>query len=154
MNCTARYINYQQTGYFSKLVTDYISGNKLLQPFYKHPVSLQGIKSAIAERKKYPTDRQLLVDALTKQYASIETSGKVKANIDKLLLQNTFTITTAHQPNIFTGPLYFIYKILHAIKLAASLAVQIPDSDFVPVYYMGSEDADLDELGHVFINKI
>ncbi len=152
MDCTARYINYQQTGYFSKLVTDYISGNKLLQPFYKHPVSLEGIRSAIEERKKYPTDRQLLVDALTKQYASNETSGKVKANIDKLLLQNTFTITTAHQPNILTGPLYFIYKILHAIKLAEFLAAQIPDLDFIPVYYMGSEDADLDELGHVFID--
>jgi bacillithiol biosynthesis cysteine-adding enzyme BshC len=58
------------------------------------------------------------------------------------------TITTAHQPNIFTGPLYFIYKILHAIKLAEYCRSSLPNYNFVPVYYMGSEDADLDELGH------
>ena len=152
MDCTTQYIDYRQTGYFSALVTDYISGEKLLQPFYKHPVSLAGIKAAIEARKKYPTNRKLLVEALTKQYATVTTSDKVKANIDKLLLENTFTITTAHQPNILTGPLYFIYKILHAAKLAELLAAEMHDSNFVPVYYMGSEDADLDELGHVFIN--
>ena len=152
MDCTAQYIDYRQTGYFSALVTDYISGEELLAPFYKHPASVAGIKAAIDARKKYPTNRKLLVEVLTKQYASIAASDKVKANIDKLLLENTFTITTAHQPNILTGPLYFIYKILHAIKLAELLAAEMPGSAFVPVYYMGSEDADLDELGHVFIN--
>src|SRR5262249_39082453 len=56
---------------------------------------------------------------------------------------------TAHQPNIFTGHLYFIYKILHAIKLAAFLKAEIPHHKFVPVFYMGSEDADLEELGQI-----
>ena len=64
-----------------------------------------------------------------------------------LLKENTFTVTTAHQPNIFTGPLYFIYKIIHAIQLAAELKKQFPQHNFVPVYYMGSEDADLQEVG-------
>lgn len=50
--------------------------------------------------------------------------------------------------------MYFIYKILHAIKLAEYLKAAIPASDFVPVFYMGSEDADLDELGHVYINGV
>ena len=152
MNITAQFISYGNTGAFSTLVTDYISGNEMLQPFYEHPVSLQGIKAAIDQRKKYPTNRKLLVDALTEQYATVSTSDKVKANIEKLLSDNTFTITTAHQPNILTGPLYFIYKILHAVKLAETLAQQIEGTEFVPVYYMGSEDADLDELGHIYIN--
>lgn len=152
MSTTAQFISYGTTGAFSKLVTDYISGNEMLQPFYKHPVSTEGIKAAIAQRKQYPTNRKLLVDALTQQYAAVTPSDKVKANIEKLLAENTFTITTAHQPNILTGPLYFIYKILHAVKLAEILSQQITDASFVPVYYMGSEDADLDELGHVFIN--
>ena len=46
---------------------------------------------------------------------------KLQQNIDALLSADTFTVTTAHQPNILTGPLYFIYKILHAIKLAEHL---------------------------------
>lgn len=152
MNTTAQFISYSKTGAFSKTVTDYISGNTALLPFYKHPVSVQGIKNAIGERTAYNTNRELLVSELKKQYSSIHTSPKVLDNIEKLLAKNTFTITTAHQPNIFTGHLYFVYKILHAIKLAEYLQNEIPGNNFVPVYYMGSEDADLEELGHVYIN--
>lgn len=69
-----------------------------------------------------------------------------------MLSPDSFTICTAHQPNIFTGHLYFIYKILHAIRLAEDLKKELPAYNFVPVYYMGSEDADLEELGEVVIN--
>ncbi|HLX90107.1 MAG TPA: bacillithiol biosynthesis cysteine-adding enzyme BshC, partial [Puia sp.] len=86
-------------------------------------------------------------------YESAETSTEVKKNIDLLRLQNTFTITTAHQPAIFTGNLYFIYKIAHVLKLAKSLSEQLPEFQFVPVYYMGNEDADLAELGSFFLGK-
>lgn len=152
MNTTAQFIPYSQTGFFSKTVTDYVQGNSPLQAFYKHPVSIEGIKTAIEERKNFSTNRQLLVTALKKQYSTVAASEKVNKNIEKLLAENTFTITTAHQPNIFTGHLYFVYKILHTVKLAEFLATQIKECNFVPVYYMGSEDADLDELGHVIIN--
>jgi len=143
---------YWETGFFSKIVVDYLKGEKQLQPFYKHAFSTEGIKAAIADRKKYPTNRGLLVEELQKHYGNINAGKKVKENIDLLLSENTFTVTTAHQPNIFTGHLYFIYKILHAIKLCEFLKEQIPTSDFVPVFYMGSEDADLEELGHIYIN--
>jgi bacillithiol synthase len=149
---SAQFIDYKTTGYFSQLVTDYISGDESLKPFYNHPVSIEGIKAAIKERKISSTNRTLLVDELKHQYASFAANKKVSANIDLLLNENTFTICTAHQPNIFTGHLYFVYKILHAIKLSESLKASLPEYNFVPVYYMGSEDADLDELGQVNIN--
>ncbi len=112
---------------------------------------MDGIKSAIEERKKYPTNRTLLVEVLKQQYANLPLTNLQKENIEKLADDNTYTITTAHQPNIFTGHLYFIYKILHAIKLANYLSETLPENYFVPVYYMGSEDADIDELGEVTI---
>ena len=154
MDCISTKTAYSETGFFSKIVVDYLKGEKQLQPFYTHPVSPGGIKAAIAERKKYPTNRDLLVEELQKRYGDINTGKKVKANIDLLLSENTFTVTAAHQPNIFTGHLYFIYKIMHAIKLCEFLKEQIPASDFVPVFYMGSEDADLEELGHIYINGV
>ena len=154
MDCTSTKTTYGQTGFFSKIVLDYLKGEKKLQPFYTYPVSVDGIKAAIAGRKKYPTNRKLLVEELQKQYQTVNAPEKVKSNINLLLSENTFTITTAHQPNIFTGHLYFIYKILHAVKLAEFCKTQIPDSNFVPVFYMGSEDADLEELGHVYINGV
>jgi len=143
------HLSYQQTGYFSNLVADYVSGSEQLQKFYKHSVNIEGIKAAIDARLAFSTNRDLLVDALTEQYQNITLTDQQKSHLEALKSDNTFTITTAHQPNIFTGPLYFIYKIIHAIKLADELKVQLPEYNFVPVYYMGSEDADLDELGYI-----
>jgi bacillithiol synthase len=142
------HIDYADTGFFSKLVLDYLGGSEQLSSFYKYSADINGIKKAIEDRTHFNYDRTTLVAALKTQYKNVELSDKVTGNLSLLLNTNTYTVTTAHQPNIFTGPLYFIYKILHAIKLAETLKQSFPDNDFVPVYYMGSEDADLDELGH------
>jgi bacillithiol biosynthesis cysteine-adding enzyme BshC len=152
MDCTCTHLPYQTTGHFSKIVLDYIEQSPALRPFYSHAVNLDGIRSAIDARKAFPTDRKLLTDELTKQYSSVHTSEKVLFNLEALKQENVFTICTAHQPNIFTGHLYFIYKILHAVKLADWLSSQLTDYKFVPVFYMGSEDADLEELGNIWLN--
>ncbi len=152
METNCEYLPYERTGYFSKMILDYLKGDEKLKPFYKHPVSVEGIKSSIEARKNFDTPRTLLVQQLHKQYESIELTLSQKDNLQNLLQENCFTICTAHQPNIFTGHLYFIYKILHVIKTADHLKNIIPENNFVPVYYMGSEDADLEELGHINLN--
>lgn len=131
---------------------DYLEAVPALKDFYNYTPDIEGIKKAVADRKNFPVNRNLLVDVLQKEYSSTIISNKLKSNIDALLSENTFTVCTAHQPNIFTGHLYFIYKILHAIKLSDELNIAMPENKFVPVYYMGSEDADLEELGEVHIN--
>lgn len=152
MQISATYLSYDKTGSFSSLVLDYLNGSDELKTFYQHPPTIEGIKAAILKRKAFSTSRTLLVDVLKEQYHGIELTTKQQDNLNLLADENTFTICTAHQPNIFTGHLYFIYKILHAVKIAADLTDKIPGANFVPVYYMGSEDADLEELGHIFIN--
>ncbi|MEO6637762.1 MAG: bacillithiol biosynthesis cysteine-adding enzyme BshC [Ginsengibacter sp.] len=146
------YLPYSETNSFTKIVLDYVKEEDDLTAFYSHKVDLEGIKASIAERKRFNTNRQLLTDELHAQYEGINDNDAVKANIDKLAGANTFTVCTAHQPNIFTGHLYFIYKILHTIKLAENLTEQLPGNNFVPVYFMGSEDADLEELNHIVID--
>jgi bacillithiol biosynthesis cysteine-adding enzyme BshC len=128
-------------------VTDYIAANPDLRDFYSYTPDIKGIAEAIEGRKSHPVDRKLLVDVLKKQYAGLETRHSVAKNLELLQQENTFTVCTAHQPNLLTGYLYFIYKIVHAIKLASDLKLKFPENNFVPVYYMGSEDNDLDELG-------
>lgn len=152
MDCTSARLSYAKTGVFSKIVTDYISQASSLKPFYMHAPTLDGIKDSIRQRQQFPTNRKALVEELEKQYATVPRSKEVLANISALLSPDTFTVTTAHQNNIFTGPLYFIYKILHAIKLAADLKKELPQYHFVPVYYIGSEDADLAELNHIHVD--
>ena len=148
----SQYTPYSKTGKFTKIVIDYINAAPALKHFYEHPANLEGIKSAITQRKKYHTNRRLLVDQFTNQYKELDDCEAIKANVDALLSENTFTVCTAHQPNIFTGHLYFVYKILHTVKLADSLKKELPKYNFVPVFFMGSEDADLEELNHIVID--
>ncbi|HEY6902463.1 MAG TPA: bacillithiol biosynthesis BshC, partial [Puia sp.] len=151
MDWISTHLPYRQTGYFSRIITDYLDQAVELAPFYAHPVSTEGLKAAIEARKKAPVNRTVLVEALREQYAGVSPAPLVEQNIARLAGENTFTIITAHQPAIFTGHLYFIYKILHTIRLAEELTRETPGAYFVPVFYMGSEDADLDELGNVYL---
>lgn len=143
------FLPYEDTHSFSKMAMDYVKGAEKLQPFYQHPVSIDGVKAAIKDRQLFATNRQVLVAELRRQYQGYVLTELQENNLLQLLNHHCFTITTAHQPNVFTGHLYFVYKILHAIQLANQLNKQLPNNHFVPIYYMGSEDADLDELGHI-----
>jgi bacillithiol biosynthesis cysteine-adding enzyme BshC len=146
------HIPYSKTGYFNQLVIDFLAEHPHLRPFYKYSPIEPDFEAVIKEKKAFPQQREILVTALEQQYKGLEITDSVRQNISSLGQQNTFTVTTAHQPNIFTGYLYFVYKILQTIKLASELRAQYTQYNFVPIYYMGSEDADLDELGHVFID--
>lgn len=143
----ASYLSYRATHRFSALALDYLDHKEVLVPFLEFLPNEAGIAAALVARKQYPVNRAALVQVLQEQYAGLPAAPKVQANIQALLQANTFSVCTAHQPNLGTGYLYFVFKILHAIKLADSLNSQYPDCHFVPVYYIGSEDADLEELG-------
>ena len=146
------YHSYASTNAFSKLVLDYLADEPNLKDFYTHQPTKEGVEEAIKIRKKNKINRSLLVDEMKKSYQAVPLHEKVSDNINALANENTFTVCTAHQPNIFTGHLYFIYKIIHAIKLADELNKNTTGLHFVPVYYMGSEDADLNELGEIMLN--
>ena len=112
MQSSFQTIPYQDTGYFTPIVADYLMGNEKLQPFFQHPPNWNGLAEAITSRKQSPVNRELLVEVLTQQYATLTLTPRLLENLALLKQANTFTVTTAHQPNIFTGPLYFIYKCI------------------------------------------
>jgi len=140
-------IPHRAAGRFPPLAVAYAEGDARLQPFLEHLPTDAGAAAAIAARAALPTNRAALVEVLQEQYRGLRMHDAVAYNIAALADEQTFTVCTAHQPNLLTGYLYFVYKILHAVKLAAHLAGLHPDKRFVPVFYVGSEDADLDELG-------
>ena len=146
------YIPYGKTGYFNQLVTDFLAEHPQIRPFYTYSPVHPDFSAAIQARQQFDTPRAALVKALEQQYEPLEPVKAVQDNITLLLQPNTFTVCTAHQPNIFTGYLYFAYKILQAIRLCTALKQQYPQHNFVPVYYMGSEDNDLEELGSVYLD--
>lgn len=146
MNITT--ISLEHTGRFNRLILDYVNGEEKLKGFYGLAHTPENYAKQIGSRKQFPIDRELLTDSLLKQYRSIGgAKDSVLRNIESLRNGNTFTVTTGHQLNIFTGPLYFVYKILHTIKLAEGLRKAYPENNFVPIYWMNSEDHDLEEVG-------
>ena len=152
MHASCTNLSYNSTKFFNKIVNDYTQNNQQLIPFITDFPSKEAFAKKIKERKNIVCNRNILIEVLTHQYRNISLNTLQNNNLNLLLQENCFTVTTAHQPNIFTGPLYFIYKIVHSIKLARELKDSFPEHNFVPIYYMGSEDADLDELGSFTID--
>jgi bacillithiol biosynthesis cysteine-adding enzyme BshC len=148
----AKYISYQDTHSFSKLVLDYVNDVDFLKSFYSYRPDIDGLKKAV-DSHQFTGDRKVLVKVLQQQYQGIKVNKAVSHNIELLLNEHTFTITTGHQLNLFTGPLYFIYKIVTTINLALELKIAYPEKNFVPVYWMATEDHDFEEINHVSVDE-
>ncbi|MCB4799984.1 bacillithiol biosynthesis cysteine-adding enzyme BshC [Neotamlana laminarinivorans] len=141
---------FKQTGYFSQLICDYLDQKTELNTFYNNYPNLSSFKKQIEEKQKgfNKNTRLVLVESLKRQYAQLNTSDKTLNNIDLLKEDNTFTVTTGHQLNLFTGPLYFLYKIVATINLTEQLKKEYKEQHFVPVYWMATEDHDFDEINY------
>lgn len=143
-------INYQNSGYFSKIIIDYLNGNSTVEKFYNLSPSIENFQKQLIEKEANFTleNRNILHDTLAKQYHNYNISKATQNNISLLKNSNTFTITTGHQLNLFTGPLYFLYKIVTTINLCKELKQNYSSYNFVPVYWMASEDHDFEEINH------
>ncbi|WP_296637535.1 bacillithiol biosynthesis cysteine-adding enzyme BshC [Polaribacter sp.] len=144
------HIPFQETGFFSEIMHHYLEQNKNLKPYYNNFPNLEGFQNQIIEKEKSfsSENRTILANALTQQYDEFSISEATKENIELLRKKETFTITTGHQLNLFTGPLYFLYKIFSTINLCEELSDKFPDKNFVPIYWMATEDHDFEEINY------
>ncbi len=143
---------FNQVPQFSERDIAYQEEDPALRGLYDHSVRIESFKDVIFKRKATETPRQLIHDVLSTQYEWLQASNTTQNNIDSFLKEDTFSIVTAHQPSLLTGPLYFIYKICSTISLAAQLNERYPDIHVVPVFVMGGEDHDFEEIAtlHLF----
>lgn len=142
-------ISYQDSGYFTPIIVDYLNRKPELEQLYNRFPALGNFKAQITEKtKNLNCDRNILVSVLNQQYSGIDISEATRRNIEFLKSPETFTITTGHQLNLFTGPLYFLYKIISAINLSEELKAKYPENHFVPVYWMATEDHDFEEINY------
>jgi len=144
-------LNFSDTGAFALLFLEYLNKNKSLKEFYSLFPTLENFPKQIKNKKYDTTLRSTLCDVLESQYVSIKKSPSVEKNLQLLKKENTYTITTGHQLNICTGPLYFIYKIITVLNATRLLNEKYSEYNFVPVYWMASEDHDFEEISYVNI---
>ena len=152
-------IPFHETGYFSSLICKYLAQDEALKPYYNRYPEIHAFKDQMEEKgKSFSSEsRVALHQSLNSQYDLISKnnllSKKTKENINLLLEEHTFTITTGHQLNLFTGPLYFLYKIIATINLCKELKANYPNQNFVPIYWMATEDHDFDEINYFNFKK-
>lgn len=143
-------IPYQNLSYFSGVISEYLDQKDTVKPLFNRFPDIANFEAQIAEKNaswlKERAKRAVLKNALIEQYKAVEDKDATQVNIEQLESQNTFTVTTGHQLNLFTGPLYFLYKIISTINLCKQLKQHYPSFHFVPVYWMATEDHDFEEI--------
>ncbi|WP_044201826.1 bacillithiol biosynthesis cysteine-adding enzyme BshC [Flammeovirga sp. OC4] len=138
-------IPFETAGLYGKMFLDYLSEKEEIKPLFKYSPQLSSFDQIIENRSDFTdVSRQRLVTSLHEQYSKIE--AYPKEQVDLLLEKDTYTIITGHQLNIFTGPLFFVYKIAATINLCKQLKEKHPDKNFIPVYWMATEDHDFEEI--------
>jgi bacillithiol biosynthesis cysteine-adding enzyme BshC len=145
-------VSITEAGIYSGLIADYVEGHPRLRHFYKfdpHPASFQ---AAIDERNSFQFYRESLGEVMHEQHREFyNVYPELEKQVNSLYSSETYTITTGHQLCIATGPLFFLYKIASAINLCRRLKVLHPHLNFVPVYWMASEDHDVEEIRSIHI---
>lgn len=139
------------SGQVSDLMLDYVADKSSILPFYSYKNNKEGFEQKIEATHFSKEKRTLLVNQLKKQYSKNEIELPKQLNL--LLDENTFVVTTGHQLCLFGGPQYFIHKIVSTIKLTKQLKELYPSKNFLPVFWLASEDHDFDEINHAHIYR-
>ena len=142
-----KYIDFQHTG-ISTLIKDYLQQKEELKDFYSLFASKENYLIQAGKKLKNYVHREILVKTLRQQHEEFELTEKQQQHLDNLALHNSVTVTTGHQLNIMTGPLYFIYKILHTVKICDEMNKDQNKIKFIPVFWMATEDHDFEEINH------
>ena len=141
-------ISLKESNYFSSLMLQYIEQDDQLKPFYNRFPSLENFSIQAEAKLKSYQHRALLVEQVEEQLKDISLTKKQRKNIDLLKSDRTVTITTGHQLNLFSGPIFFFYKILQVIKQCKVLNKNQDQINYVPIFWMATEDHDFDEINH------
>lgn len=142
---------YLQVPQLAKTDVAYATGDSRLTPFYTYAPQPENFAEALRDREKIMYPRADLVQVLTQQYESLPEQALVREHIAVLGESTTFTVTTAHQPSLLLGPLFFLYKALTVINLAKIAEQENAGRRVVPIFVLGSEDHDLEELNSIHL---
>ncbi|MDA7803209.1 bacillithiol biosynthesis cysteine-adding enzyme BshC [Crocinitomix sp.] len=148
--------SFKEFEFSSQVIRDLVEEHTNVQPFVGRFFTIDNLQKQTARKKLSSEARKVLVERLILQNQTLEKSKLTEENIQSLSAQNTYTITTGHQLNLMTGPLYSIYKVAQVIGLTNHLNSIDSNNNYVPVFWMATEDHDFEEINHINLcgNKI
>ena len=146
------YINYSDIPGFQNLFLDYVYEFENVERFYSK--NFRNTEDYSTHFEKLKSRDQLLRNSVAriveKQNQGVKLSRQTELNIRLLKEKNTIAIITGQQVGIFGGPLYTFYKTITTIKLAQQLQERFVDFNFIPVFWLETEDHDFEEIAGVF----
>src|SRR6516164_1735430 len=143
MNCRA--LLPDRLPHTSKLYRDFVENFPKLKSFYWHPPELKSVVS-VAKKLSFPGERRREVaDILRRQNVIFGSGAETEKNLRRLE-NGAVAVVSGQQVGLFGGPAYSFYKALSAIELARQLTAD--GISTVPVFWMATEDHDVDEVRH------
>ena len=143
--------SFDELSFSSQLIRDLINQSPQIEQFVGRHFDLNTIQSQVQDKQFSKAQRELLYTSLKAQNAGLDLSELTKGNLASLKEETTYTITTGHQLNLMTGPLYSIYKVVQVLKLTQELKVIYPKLNFIPVFWIATEDHDFEEINHLHL---
>src|SRR5467141_4898311 len=136
---------FRQLPHQPKVFLEYLDHFEKVKSFYAHPPTMGAVTRA-ARELDYPDQRRAEVTSiLRKQNVDLGAGAETLSNLDRLE-KGAVAVVSGQQVGLFSGPAYAIYKALTAVQIAEELTRDgIPA---VPVFWMATEDHDLDEVRH------
>lgn len=115
---TINKISFQDIESIPQLVKDFLNHN--IDGFEENTFSLDHFKKQIHKKQNSFTadQRNILAGTIENQLAHLQLSARQSENLNNLRRQDTFTITTGHQLNLFSGPVFLSIKFYRRLKPA------------------------------------
>jgi bacillithiol synthase len=140
---------FSQVPHTTRLFADFLSDHSKVQQFYPRSAYFNQWFKDEASSLRYDSERRARVSAiLERQNQSWGASGKTLENIGRLRA-GAAAVVTGQQVGLFGGPLFSVFKALTAVKLADQATQS--GVNCVPVFWLATEDHDLEEVNQVSI---
>jgi bacillithiol biosynthesis cysteine-adding enzyme BshC len=143
MDCRA--LAFRQLPHQPKIFLDYLDQFERVSKFYIHPPAVK-LLPRLAKKIAYPAERRKQVASILRnQNIQFGASSAALENLDRFE-KGAVAVVSGQQVGLFSGPAYAIYKALSAVQTAEELTRAGVAA--VPVFWMATEDHDLDEIRH------
>ena len=146
----AQCLPFTQIPHTTRLFSDFLYDFPKVSGFYARPPRYGEWLSEQSRAISYDLARRQQVAAvLSRQNRGWGASEKTLENLARFE-GGALAAVTGQQVGLFGGPLFTVFKVLSAVRLAEEASAQgIPT---VPVLWMGAGDHDLAEVNHTFLS--
>jgi len=145
MTLESHCISFREIPQTTKIFSSFLEDFSKVSRYYAYPPTLDGLKQSASAVTLDPESRRAVVEVLRAQNQSFGSSPSTFKSLDRLA-NGAVAVVTGQQVGLFGGPAYSIYKAITAARYAAALTAL--GTDAVPVFWLATEDHDLEEIDH------